>query len=421
MRVLGIEIRRAGRAERSVSGATVTQSSDDFFGAMGFEAFASAADIVVTVDNALGVPAICGAVNFLAGTIAGLPLDLYRRAEGGKREQVDRADPIARILHDIPNDEMSSFEWRKYKFEQVLTGGRGLTFIERDKSGKVMNLWPLEASRTRIRRVNEKKIYEYRPSGGKGVVIYQQNEVIDIPFMLKEDRLGHRGPIMMNRDVVALAIAATNFGSRFFQNGGVPPFAVTGGFQSGRSMQSAAADIETAVRSAAKQRRQALVLPTGLEIKPLGTDAQKSQLLELKRFLIEEFARIYSIPPTFLQDLTHGTFSNTEQQDLHFVKHTLKRWVEAFEQEVNLKLFGREKPEFFVEMNMDGLLRGDFKARMEGYALGVQHAILKPNEVRQMENRPSEPGGDQLMIQGATVPLGSQGAGVGTAGAGNGA
>jgi len=109
-----------------------------------------------------------------------------------------------------------------------------------------------------------------------------------------------------------------------------------------------------------------------------------------------------------LQDLSNGTYSNSEQQDLHFVKHTLKRWIEQIEQELNLKLFGRGNNSRFVEFNVDGLLRGDFKTRMEGYAIGIQNALLKPNEARRAENRPDDSEGDELLIQGATVPLGSQ-------------
>jgi HK97 family phage portal protein len=226
--------------------------------------------------------------------------------------------------------------------------------------------------------------------------------------MLRPDRIGHRSPLTTNRDVIGLAIAATQYGSKFFQGGGVPPFAVTGNFQSAGALSRAADDLAEAVRKAAKEKRQALTLPNGLEIKPIGADPEKSQLVELKRFIIEEVARIYSIPPTFLQDLTHGTFSNTEQQDLHFVKHTIKRWAEQFEQELNLKLFGRRSSTQYAELNMDGLLRGDFKTRMDGYAQGIQNGILTPNEARRQENRPSMNNGDVLLIQGATVPLGSQ-------------
>lgn len=398
MRIFGLDI---GRRE---SQAQVPQSSPEFLKVLGLDQiYASASGVAVTAETALGVPAIFAAVNFISGTIAGLPLNLYRR-RGDGRERVT-GTPLAAILHDAVNDEMSSFAWRKLTFDQVLTGGRGLTFIERDAAGQPMNLWPLDPSRVTIKAVDGQTVYEYRDSGVKR---YSAAEIIDLPFMLKADGVSHRSPIMANRDVVALAIAATNFGSKFFQNGGVPPFAVTGNFTSGAAMVRASDDLAAATRKAAKEQRQALVLPSGLEIKPLGADAEKAQLVELKRFLIEEFARIFSIPPVFLQDLSHGTFSNTEQQDLHFVKHTMKRWVEAFEQELNLKLFGRKNRKFFVELNMDGLLRGDFKTRMDGYAQGIQNAILTPNEVRRRENLADDPQGDVLMIQGATVPIGSQ-------------
>ena len=132
-----------------------------------------------------------------------------------------------------------------------------------------------------------------------------------------------------------------------------------------------------------------------------------SQFLDTQRFSIEQIARIYSLPPVFLQDLTHGTFSNTEQQDLHFVKHTVKRWVEQFEQEMNLKFFGRGS-DFYVEFNVDGLLRGDLKTLMEAYATSIQNGIRTPNEVRAIENLPDKENADDLLIQGATVPLGSQ-------------
>jgi len=207
-----------------------------------------------------------------------------------------------------------------------------------------------------------------------------------------------------------MAIAATQYGARFLRGGGVPPFAVTGGFASKGAMTRARDDLEKAVSDAAKEERQALVLPAGLEIKPIGGDPEKAQLVELHRFMVEQVARMFSLPPTFLQDLTHGTYSNTEQQDLHLVKHTLRRWIEEFEAELNLTLFGFSTDGRFVEHNVDGLLRGDFMTRMQGHAVAVQNGIETPNEARETEHRPPKPGGDDLMIQGATVPIGQAGA-----------
>jgi HK97 family phage portal protein len=170
-------------------------------------------------------------------------------------------------------------------------------------------------------------------------------------------------------------------------------------------MARAADDLEDAVRKAAREKRQALVLPAGLTVKTIGTDAEKAQLIETQRFLIEQVARIYNLPPVFLQDLSHGTFANVEQQDLHLVKHTLRHWVKQWEGELNLKLFGRLNRRQFVRVNLDGILRGDFKTRTEGYAAAIQHGVMTPDEARALEGRAPMPGGDQLYLQGAMVPI----------------
>ena len=391
---------RATNITNEAGVSTSDPRSAELFGVFGMD---SVAGVAVNIETAMGVPAIWDATNFLSGTLAGLPLNGYRRS-GNERTKL--TGPMQALVHDDVNDEMSSFEWRKYTFEQVLTGGRAFSYIERNSSGTPINIWPLEPARVKIKRVNNRKQYIYRSDAR--TITYESSEIIDIPFMLKADGLTHRGPIASNRDVIGLAIASVNYASRFFQNGGVPPFVVTGGFQGGGAMKRAADDLEAAVKKATKDARQALVLPNGLEIKQIGADPEKSQLVEVQKFLIEQIARIYAIPPTFLQDLSHGTFSNTEQQDLHFVKHTVKRWAEQFEAEMNLKLFGRGRNTRFVEMNMDGLLRGDFKTRMDGNSSAIQTGQLTPNEARAMENRPAMPNGDDLLIQGATVPLGTQ-------------
>jgi len=388
--------------ERNV---TVTQSREDFFAAMGLDWNSSASDIVVTADSALGVPAVLAATQFLSGTLAGLPLGLYRKTRAGREKQ---SGILSDMLHYAVNSETSSFDWRKQFFQSVFVHGRGLSYIERGPSGSPIAIWPMAALKTKVTRRDGRKFYNYQGENNRNVT-YAATDVIDVPFMLKSDGLTARSPLMLGKDAIGLAVAVTNYGSRFLANGGVPPFAVTGTFQTSQAMKRAANDLEGAVRNAAKDKRQALVLPQGLEIKPIGSDPEKSQMIETQRFCIEQIARLFNLPPVFLQDLTHGTFSNTEQQDLHFVKHTLKSWVEQFEQELNLKLFGYRSNRVYAEMNMDGLLRGDFKTRMEGYARGVQTGILQPAEARDRENLPFVEGSDKLFMQGATVPIDGDG------------
>lgn len=384
---------------RNLENPTAPVSANDFLQVMGWGDLFASSGVNVNVDTALGVPAVWSAVNFIAGTIAGLPLQVYRKTDEG-RERV-KGD-IADILHSVVNDGMSSFEWRKYSFEQVLTGGRSITYIERNNSGAVVNLWPLDPTKVRVQmQLDGRKTYHTSSR------VYEASEVIDVPFMLKANMFEHRGPIGSNKDAIGMAIAASRYGSKAFQSGGIPPAVLQGPFQSGAAASRASEDVANTTLKLAKEGRPIMALPLGHELKSIGLSPENMQLIELQRFSIEQIARIYSLPPVFLQDLTHGTFSNTEQQDLHFVKHTIKRWVEQFEQEMNLKLFGR-KSEFYVEFNVDGLLRGDLKTRMEAHATSIQNGIRTPNEVREIENMQAKENGDDLLIQGATVPLGSQ-------------
>lgn len=364
----------------------------------------SAAGTQVNIDTALRVPAVSAAVHFHSATPAGLPLHVYRRKQGGRDKVSGR---LATLLHDAPNPYLTSFDWRKKMLADKFTHGRGLSYIERRENGQVEAIWPLDPSKMTVKRDRFINIYEYTDDGR--MVIYDAREIIDLPFMLKSDGFSHRGPIALGRDAIGLAIAVTEYGSKFLANGGVPPFAVTGQFQSGAALNRAAEDLAAAIKKAAKENRQALTLPTGLDIKPIGADPDKAQMVETQRFCVEQIARLYGIPPTFLQDLTNGTYSNTEQADLHVAKHTLKPHIEQFEQELNLKLFGQLARSQYIELNMDGLLRGDFSTRMDGWARGINSGFIMPAEAREAENWPFKEGSDQLFMQGANVPINNLG------------
>ncbi len=162
-----------------------------------------------------------------------------------------------------------------------------------------------------------------------------------------------------------------------------------------------------ATDAAKKNNEPVFPIPAGYDLKPVGFDPAKGQMTEARLFQIQEIARLFGLPPVFLQDLSRGTFANVEQQDLYLVKHLVAQWAKAFEDELNLKLFGRGSKSF-VEHSLDGLMRGDFQTRMDGLSKGIQNALLTPNEGRALENRPPMPNGDDLLVQGATVPLGSQ-------------
>lgn len=376
----------------------VSVSNPDFWELLGLPELTGG----VTTENALGVPAMWAAVQFISGTIAGLPLQQFRKVKDG-RKQINNI--LSGIIGGAANDEMSSFDWLKYKLEQTLTSGRGLTYIER-VDGKIINFWPLNPHNVTIKRVNGRKTYEYKVDSNS--ITYAAHEIIDIPFMLRADMLSSRSPITTHKEVINNAIQATRYGAKLFKNGGVPPYALIGPFANTESGLRGSDDLAETMKKLSEKDRAFLPLPKDHKIEDMGIDPKNLQLEELQRFSIEQVARIYSLPPIFLQDLTHGTYSNTEQQDLHLAKHTIKRWVEQIESEMNLKLFGRGSS-LYVEFNLDGLLRGDIKTRYEAYATGIQNGFLTPDQPRVFENWPAMGGkAEELFIQGATVPLNSQ-------------
>jgi len=388
-----------GFGKREKREATFTQSEPRTF----MEIIGMGGSAGVSMEEALGVPAVWAAVNFISGTLAGLPLNVYDRDSKGVKKKVKptKASPVVTMLHNAVNDDYSSFQWRFDLFTAVLTEGRSITYIERDSAGRPINLFPLVGA-TVERLSNGRKRYKY--TGGGKTQHYDQADVIDVPFMLKPDLLTHRSPLRQCAVAIGKAVNANEYGSKLFKNGGLPAFTLQGPFSSEKSATRASNDIAEATKAAARQGGNVLAIPVGHKLEPLGSDPNTMQLVQTQEFAVVEVARIYSLPPTFLQDLSRATFSNSEQQDLHLVKHTLKRWVEQVEAELNLKLFGRGSSRF-AEFNVDGLLRGDYKTRMEGNSTAIQTGQLTPNEARALDNREPLDGGDKLFIQGATVPL----------------
>lgn len=357
---------------------------------------------IVPIAAALQVPAVFAAVAFLSRTLAALPLQTFDA--GGDGGRID--DEQSQLLSQAPNEEWSSFGWRQYHWQQVFTGGRGVSWIERvgGVDGRVLGIWPMDPAKTMVGRRDGRKYYRF---DGRE---YPAADVIDTPFMLKCDQLSVMSPLVTCNKAVSLAIAMTDFAGGFFLGGGMPPLALQGALPNGaEALRRAQTDIKRAIDLAKKSDTPFFPLPPGYELKPVGTDPDKGQMTEARLFQIQEIARAYQIPPVFLQDLSKGTFSNTEQQDLQLVKHLIGQWAKAFEDELSLKLHGWRNRKRRVKHNLDGLQRGDFKSRIAALAQSIQTAQMTPDEARGLEDRAPYPDGLGAVpyIQGATVPLGS--------------
>lgn len=395
MKIFGYEIRRESR---SAENPQVPVSAANFLAHFGIDTDSLPR---VTVDTALHVPAVQAAVTFISRSLANLPLHAHRKTKDGRVERI--AGGLQTLVNEAPTAEWSSFGWRVYMWQQVFTHGRGITQIERAAGGAVLALNPVDPVDASVSIRAGRKIY--RLNGME----YQAAEVLDIPYMLKRDMVGSYSPIFLASKAIQLALAMNDYGSGFFAGGGVPPLALVGPMPQGaEALQRAMSDVSRVIDTARRSNKPLFPIPPGHELKQVGFEPSKGQMTEARRFQIEEIARAFNLPPIFLQDLTHGTFSNSEQQDLHLAKHLIAQWAKAFEDELNLKLFGQMKNGRWVEHNLDGLQRGDFTSRMNGLSQAVQNALLTPNEGRDKLNLPAMAGGNSLMIQGATVPLGLQ-------------
>lgn len=385
--------RRAKSEQRNIENPAVGLGSAEAWESVFGEDITGAAGQSVTRETALSVPAIWAAVNVLSSSIASLPIGVYRRGGGDARDSLT-GTPIHTRLNQMPNKRWTSYRWRKHMMQSVLLSGRAYTWIDRPNPGNVRALWPLDPQYVEPRLVDDDLVYRY--TGGQRPVDYAAEEIIDIPWMLGPDGVQHVSPISKLKRTIGLTIALEKYGTDYFESGGVPPLKLTGPIRSAAAAQRASEEVWR--RLLGRKNSNVLVLPDGHELEPVGMNPEQNQLNDSRRFQLEEVARVFDVSPVFLQDLTHGTYSNTEQQDLHFVKHTLNQWITAIEQELNLKLFGASSRRY-CEFNLDGLLRGDFVSRMNGYAQGIQNSVMTPNEVRKRENMEPKEGGDGLMVQ----------------------
>ena len=370
----------------------------------------------VSETSAMQMTAVYACVRILSEAVAGLPLHLYRYGEKGTKEKaIDH--PLYHLLHDEPNPEMTSFIFRETLMTHLLLWGNAYAQIIRNGKGEILALYPLMPNRMKVDRDRSGEIvYEYtrssddvRTSSGS-VVLLKAKDVLHIPGLGFDGLVGY-SPIAMARNAIGLAMATEEYGAKFFANGATP-----GGVLEHPGVLKDPARVReswNSVYQGSGNSHRIAVLEEGMKYTPIGIAPNEAQFLETRKFQINEIARIFRVPPHMVGDLEKSSFSNIEQQSLEFVKYTLDPWVIRWEQSIHRALLAKdEKDTMFVKFNVDGLLRGDYASRMNGYAVGIQNGFMSPNDVRELENMdriPEELGGDRYLCNGNMTPLESAG------------
>ena len=371
---------------------------------------------VVNETSALQVTAVYACVRLLAESIAGLPLHVYRYTEHGKERVLDH--PLSRLLHDSPNPEMTSFTYRETSQTHILLYGNIYSQILRDRTGRVVGLYPLLPNRMEVDRDEDGNIvYTYtqmqqaNPNIEKMRVRLPASEVLHIPGLGFDGLVGY-SPIAMAKNAIGATMATDEYGSKFFENGARP----SGVLKHPTILKDPARvrDSWNAAYGGSSNTGKIAVLEEGMEYQPITIPNNEAQFLETRKFQVSEIARIFRVPPHMIGDLEKATFSNIEQQSIEFVKYTLNPWISRWEQSLNKALLQpSEQGQYFIAFNVDGLLRGDYKSRMEGYAVGIQNGFMSPNDVRGLENMnpiPASEGGDSYLVNGNMMKLSDAGA-----------
>ena len=365
----------------------------------------SSAGKSVTPRNAIQVSVVYACVRVIAETIASLPFAVYEETDKGSVKAPDH--PLYRIIHDEPNSEMTSFVWREAMLAHLLLWGNSYSQIIRSGRGKVIGLYPLLPDHMEVDRDDKtgKLTYTYSTTKGETVRL-RPEDVLHIPGLGFDGIMGY-SPIAIEKNAIGLGIAAEEYGSKFFSNGATPSGILThpNTVKNPKALREAWME----AYGGSSNANRVAILEEGMTFTRISMPNNEAQFLETRKFQVSEICRIYRVPPHMIGDLDRATFSNIENQSISFAVHTIRPWLVRIEQAMNRALFPeKEKGVFYVRFNMDGLMRGDYKSRMEGYAIGRQNGWLNANDIRELENMnpiPDEEGGNAYLVNGNMVSI----------------
>ena len=373
----------------------------------------------VNEKTAMSVSAVYACVRVLSESMASLPLDLFRYLPD-KGSEKDRTHPLYSVLHDEPNPDMTSFTFRETEMSHLLMWGNAYAQIVRNYMGQVIGLYPLMPDRMEVHRDDKtgEIFYVYRvrrddivPGVKNGEQVrLNAYDVLHVPGLGFDGLIGY-SPIAMTRNSIGNSLAADEYSSKFYENGATPAGVLEhpGILKDPKKLRDSWHEAYGGSGNAGK----VAVLEEGLTFKSISISPADAQLIEARKFQVEDIARIFRVPPHMIGDLERATFSNIEHQSLEFVKYTLGPWMARWEQAMKRALLNREeKKNRYIQFNPEGLLRGDLQSRNNAYAVARQNGWMSANDIRRKEGLdliPAELGGDRYLCNGNMVDIASAG------------
>ena len=355
----------------------------DLFGAQ-----PSSAGIVITPRVAMECAAVHCAVTLISEAIGGLPVPVYKRADDGTKT-IDTSHPVYPLLHDAANEWTSATQFREQVTRDALLYRHGgFAFINRIDGGKPAELIRIDQEFHPVIVTYENSEPTYDVAGEP---VDRQN-LLHIP----SPSLNGRGLAYEGREAIGLAITLEQHAARLFGNGARPGGVLSlKGTVTPEALTKAKASWQAA--HGGNNSGGTAVVPSDASWQSLTFTSVDSQFLELRKFAINEIARLFRVPPHMLFEMDRATWSNSEQMGTEFLVYTLMAWIRRWESEIALKLFTQEeRGVYLAKFQTDQFARPDYLALIEALGKAVAARILNPNEARAEIDKPPYDGGDKF-------------------------
>lgn len=380
------------------------------FSAQSFAAL-MAANTEINEARAMSVSAVSACVGLISGAIASLPLPVYRRTEKGPEPA--HGHELWKLLNARPGiGGWTAATFWEYMTSSLLLQGDAFARIWRAdfRAPGIIGLEPCHPTYVEVMRVEGRLKYRLSSVSGKTEVV-DQDDMIHVPGLGFNGLRGQTPLSHALRNAVGTALSADDYSARFFKNNARPDFAIMVDHPLTSEQIEQTRAVWEQSQGGAQNAHRPMVLQGGAKISPLSLNAQDTQLLDTRRFAVEDIARIFGVPPHMIgqTDKASSWGTGVEQMGLGFVKYTLARHLQKFEQEINAKCL---RDPYFVEFTTAGLERGDIQTRYAAHRLALgragEPAWMTVNEVRRLENMPAVPGGDTFPETKPVPPAGGK-------------
>lgn len=365
----------------------------------------SVAGVHVDEDSALSATAVWAGVRMISETLAMLPLKVYERIDD-RSKRAARTMGLYRLLHDEPNEEQTSFEFREMQQGFMLLWGNCYAQLVHNGRGEVSEIWPLVPWRVTPERSKGNALtYRVQLPDNGGYTVLPADDVLHIRGFSSNGLLGDN-IVERFRDSIGLSLAAEEFGGRFFGSGLAAGGLLEHPAKLGPEGRKNVRESFNAEHSGVSRSHRLMILEEGMKWHQTTIDPESAQALETRKFQVTEVARILNLPPHLLKDLERATFTNIEHQGQEFVTYSMQPWLTRWEQRLNRSvLLPSQRSKYFTQFEVKGLLRGDSAARSAFYTSMFNVGAYSPNDILQNEDEEPVEGGDQRFVQGAMVPI----------------